>query len=178
MNPDDQQRSQPQSGSRGSVMDIQSGRSPQMTPPEVATPLDNSMAPAEHVAGASPSPGEVIGHQQPPRMPGQVPAEPGQPPHFHPQPSKRQPKKKRTGLIVGVVTAAVVVVLALGAGGFIWYQSQNETTPAAIEGQSETERVNVEEIDATITEIDKTLNTLDDSADITPNDVTNSSLGL
>jgi cytoskeletal protein RodZ len=109
----------------------------------------------------APAPGQVI---------GQVP----------PQQTAQQPKvkKSRKGLIIALVTGLVILVIGAGVAGFIIYTNNNKPAPAATETPSESERVNVEEIDATTAEIDKTLNTLNDSTDVTPNDVTDSALGL
>jgi hypothetical protein len=145
---------------KGSVMDIQPTR-PNPAPSQVGTPLDNPMAPADSITGMTPDPGQVTG-QTPLQQTVKPPKE----------------KKNRTGLIIGIVTAAVVVMTIAAVGGFILYKNSNKPTPAASDTQSESERVNVEEIDKTISEIDKTLNTMNDSSDITPNDLSDNTLGL
>jgi len=137
---------------QGPVMDVQRPR-PKPAPSEVKSPLDNSMAPADNIASMTPDPLQQTA-----------------------SPAKN--KKSHKGLIIGIVTAVVVLMIGAGVAGFIIYKNNNKPAPAAVETQSESERVNVAEIDGTITEIDKTLNTLNDSSDVTPNDVTDSSIGL
>lgn len=154
MKPEDQQRPV------NTVMDVQRPRT-NPAPSEVTTPLDNPMAPADSIASVTPDPGQVIGQD-----PLQQTVKPV------------KVKKKRTGLIIAIVTGVVILLVAGGAAGFIIYKNNNKPVPAVTETQSETERVNVQEIDATTTEIDKTLNTLNDSSDVTPGDVSDASLGL
>lgn len=146
----------------GPVMDVQRPR-PNPAPSEVTAPMDNPMAPADSIASVTPDPGQVIG-QQPPLAPT--------------QPIAAKAHKKHTGLIVAIITVVVVVLVGAGVGGFILYKNSRKPAPAASQNQSESERVNVEEIDATQSQIDKTLNTLNDSSDVTPNDVSDSTLGL
>jgi uncharacterized protein HemX len=143
----------------GPVMDVQRPR-PNPAPSEVTTPLDNPMAPADSITNLTPDPGQVIG-QQPLQ-----------------QTTQPKPKKKHTGLIVAIVTITVIVLVGAGVGAFIWYKNSHKPAPVAPTAQTETERVNVEEVDATTAAIDKTLNTLNDSSDVTSNDVTDNSLGL
>ncbi len=144
----------------GPVMDVQRPRQ-NPAPSETTTPLDNPMAPADSITSMTPDPGQIIGQD-----PLQQTVKP------------TEPKKSRTGLIVAVVTGVIILLIGAGVGGFIWYKNSNKPVPAATETQSESERVNVEEIDATTAGIDKTLNTLNDSSDVTPNDVSDTSLGL
>lgn len=152
-------------------MDPNSNQLPRPTGPvmDVQRPRPNSAAPADNIVSMAPMPGEVIGH--PPDNQGNP-----QPP-VSPNPPAPQ-KKNRTGLIVAVITITVVVLIGAGVGGFIWYKSANKPEPAAAPSTSTTDRVTVEEIDTTTSSIDKTMNSLNDSADVTPNDVTDSSLGL
>jgi len=72
----------------------------------------------------------------------------------------------------------VILLIGLGVGGFIWYKSSHKPAPAATPAETASERVDVEEIDTVTTEIDKTMNTLNDSTDVTPGDVNDSTLGL
>ncbi len=85
-----------------------------------------------------------------------------------------------------VVIIILTIILILGAllGGLLYVRSQNDedttdqpvaTSPVDDDNNG---RVTTEEIDETLAEIDKTLNTLDDSGDFTPNDLSDSSLGL
>lgn len=141
------------------VMDIQRPRPASTTPP--AEP----MAPADNIAtqAPTPNPGQVIGQQ-------------GLAEELH-APAK-PPKEKRPGVIIGIVTAVIIIVLGGGIGGFILWTNSRTAEPETTQTQSENERVNVEDIDATVTEIDQTLNSLNDSADITPSDVSDANLGL
>lgn len=136
----------------GPVMDVQRPRE-NATPPGNPAPLEKPMAPADNIAGQAPL--------------------------TAPTPNSSQPKKKRTGLIVGVITGVLILVIGLGVGGFIWYKSTHKPAPAAAPTQTQTDnRVDEAEIDATTAEIDKTMNTLNDSTDVTPSDVNDSTLGL
>jgi len=144
----------------GPVMDVQRPRT-NPAPSQVAAPMDKPMAPADSIASVTPDPGQVVGQE-----PLQQTVEPP------------QVKKKRTGLIVAIVTIVALLLIGGGVAGFIVYKNSNKPAPAVTETETESERVNVEEIDATTAEIDKTLNTLNDSSDVTPNDVTDTSLGL
>lgn len=144
------------------VMDVQRPR-PNPAPSEVTSPLDKPMAPADSIANATPDPGQVIGQQ---------------PTLQQTTPIAATPKKNRTGLIVALCTIAAIVLIGAGVGGFILYKNSQEPAPATAPVQSESERVNVEEIDATTAEIDKTLNTLNDSTDITSSEVSDGPLGL
>lgn len=87
-------------------------------------------------------------------------------------------KKSHTGLIIALVTGAAILIIGGAVAGFIIYKNNSKPAPAVTESQSENERVNVEEIDATTAEIDKTLNTLNDSTDVTPGDTSDATLGL
>lgn len=145
------------------VMDVQRPRPQPVGPPQPPLP---PTAPADNITAMSPAPGQVIG-EQPPHMP--TPDLPAMAP---------PPKKKRTGLIVAIVTLVVVLLVGAGAGGFIWYKSRQKAQTEPVTTTTTTDRVTVEEIDSTTSSIDKTMNTLNDSSDITPNDVTDSALGL
>lgn len=144
----------------GPVMDIQRPR-PNPAPSQVTTPLDNPMAPADSIASVTPDPGQIVGSPLAPT-----------------QPMVNKPKPKRTGLIVGLITAAVVLLIGAGVGGFIWYKTTHKPAPAATTTETQADRVDVEEIDSTLANIDKTLNTLDDTNDITTNEVQDAPLGL
>lgn len=85
-----------------------------------------------------------------------------------------------------IVIIILVIALILGAllGGLLYVRSQNNddtvdqpvaTSPVDNDNNG---RVTTEEIDETLAEIDKTLNTLDDSGDFTPNDLSDNTLGL
>ncbi len=136
----------------GPVMDVQRPR-PNLAP----------TAPADSITSAAPDTGQVVG-----QTPQATPT----------PPTNGQPKKKRTGLVVGIITVVVILLIGLGVGGFIWYKSSHKPAPAAAPAETASERVDVEEIDTVTTEIDKTMNTLNDSTDVTPGDVNDSTLGL
>lgn len=159
MNPKD--KTSPSNGLKpGPVMDVQRPRT-NPAPSEVTTPMDNPMAPADSIASVTPDPGQVIGQE---------------PLQQTVKPTKL--KKKRTGLIVAIITIIVIILIGAGVAGFVIYKNNNKPAPAVTETDNQSERVDVEEIDATTADIDKTLNTLNDSTDVTPNDVNDASLGL
>ena len=112
-----------------------------------------------------PQAGQVVGQAPQPQQPT-----------VQPQPVKI--KKKRTGLIIAIVTILVILLIGGAVAGFIVYNNNSKPAPAVTETQSETQRVNVEEIDATTAEIDKTLNTMNDSTDVTPGETSDATLGL
>lgn len=155
MNPNNKQP-----GSTGPVMDVQRPR-PNPAPSQVGAPMDKPMAPADSIANLTPDPGQVTG-QEPLQQTTEF----------------IKVKKKHTGLIIAIVTIVAVLLIGGGVGAFIWYKNSDKPAPAASQDENPVERVDVEEIDATITGIDQTMNTLNDSADITPGDVSDSSLGL
>lgn len=167
MNPNDPQVIHPNvdngptpSPNPGPVMDIQRPRT-NPAPSQIASPLDNPMAPADSITSVTPDPGQ-LGNRDPLQQ------------TVKPTPVKQQ----RTGLIVGIIVGVVIFLLAAGVGGFILYTNSNEPAPAVTETPSDDGRVNVDEIDTATDEIDQTLNTLNDSTDVTPNDVTDQTLGL
>lgn len=155
MNPDNQlpQPTRP-------VMDIQPPR-PNPAPSQVPSPLDNAVAPADSIANVTPDPGQVIG-QAPLQQTTSAP----------------KTKKKHTGLIVAVICIVAISLVGAGVGTFIWYKSTHKPAPAATVTETQSDRVGVEEVDATTTSIDKTLNGLNDSSDVTTNDLTDPTLGL
>jgi len=126
------------------------GRSPQLMP--------NTVAPADGITQATESP----------EMSQVAPSKSG----------RLSPKM--------IVIIILVVILILGAllVGLLYVRSQNNndnddqpvaTSPVDNDNNG---RVTTEEIDETLAEIDKTLNTLDDSGDFTPNDLSDNTLGL
>ncbi len=140
-------------------MDVQRPR-PNPAPSEVSSPMDNPMAPADSITSMTPDPGQATGQE----------------PLQQTKPIKM--RRKRPGLVIAIVSGVVVLLIGLGVGGFIWYKNSNKPAPATSQTDNQVERVDVEEIDATITGIDQTLNTLNDSTDVTPNDVSDANLGL
>lgn len=142
------------------VMDVQPPR-PNPAPSQVVNPLDNPVAPADSIASVTPDPGQFV----------------GQPPLQQTAPAP-QPPKKHTGLIVAIVTIVVISLIGAGVGTFIWYKSTHKPAPAATTTQTQSDRVGVEEVDTTTAAIDKSLNSVNDSSDVTPNDLTDTTLGL
>lgn len=133
------------------VMDVQRPR-PNAGPTNTESPMGQPMAPADNIANMSP--------------------QPSQPQDFS------MPKERRTGLIVAIATTVFVLLVVGGVGGFILYTNRDKAAPSSTNTQSESQRVNVVEIDAITAEIDKTMNALNDSTDVTPSDVSDASLGL
>ncbi len=89
-----------------------------------------------------------------------------------------KPKKDRTGLIVAIITIVVVLLIAAGVAAFIIYKNRSQPDPAPAVTETESERVDVDDIDATIADIDKIMNTLNDSTDVTPTEVSDQAIGL
>lgn len=133
------------------VMDVQRPRQ-NSSSQSSDNPMIQPMAPADSIASMSP--------------------DPGQPPKFE------APKERRTGLIVAIVTTVFVLLVVGGVGGFILFTNREKAGPSSTNTQSESQRVNVVEIDSITAEIDKTMNSLNDSTDVTPGDVSDASLGL
>lgn len=142
----------------GQAMDVMSGRSvaTQTTPP---APQNNVMAPADDITQAT----------------------------NEPQMSYASQKKSRRLGGKGIIVIVLIVAIFLGAllAGLLYLKSKdNQSTDQDLTDNSQSitsaqeGKVSTSEIDSTITSIDKTLNTLDDSADFTPNDLSNSTLGL
>lgn len=142
----------------GPVMDVQRPRpnsAPQPTPTSSTSLVDS-------LAVNTPNPGHVIGETPLPTPP----------------PPEENPEKSHKGLIISLITFAVVLVIGLGVGGFLWYKSSQKPTPATNTTTADSERVDVSEIDATTAEIDKQLNTLDDANDIKTSEIEDDALGL
>lgn len=100
-------------------------------------------------------------------------------PSFTPQsPAKKKSKK---GLVIGIVVFLLVIV---GAGAAYYFFMMDTTEPApvatepAVVEESTAVEATPEGVDKTIESIDKQLNSVDDSADFTPNDVSDDALGL
>lgn len=142
----------------GQAMDVMSGRSvaTQSTPP---APQNNVMAPADDITQATNDPGMSYGSQK---------------------------KSSRFGG-KGIIFLVLIVAILLGTllAGLLYLKSKdNQSADQDLTDNSQSitptqeGKVSTSEIDSAITSIDKTLNTLNDSADFTPNDLSNSTLGL
>lgn len=88
--------------------------------------------------------------------------------------------KKSKAIIITII--ALVTLTLLGVIGFLVFAKHDAIAPAVEAPQSTTpsdsQRVQTAEIDDAVEQIDKTLNTLDDTRDFTPSDLTDSALGL
>lgn len=142
----------------GQAMDVMSGRSvaTQSTPP---APQNNVMAPADDITNATSDPQMSYGSQ----------------------------KKSRRFGSKGIIFLILIVAILLGAllAGLLYLKSKdNKSADQDLTDNSQSitptqeGKVSTSEIDSAITSIDKTLNTLNDSADFTPNDLSDSTLGL
>ena len=144
----------PEDRNNGPLMDVQpSVANP--TPTQIASPINDPMAPADNIVQHS--------------------ATVQQPAPDAPKPAK----KKMSGVLVAVIITFVAMLIIGGA--VVWFIiMKNDSAPVAkpAETTSENERVTTQQIDSTTTSIDNTLNTLNDSQDMTPSDVTDQTLGL
>lgn len=142
----------------GQAMDVMSGRSvaTQSTPP---APQNNVMAPADDITQATNDPGMSYGSQK---------------------------KSSRFGG-KGIIFLVLIVAIFLGAllAGLLYLKSKdnNQFGQDLVDNSqsispTQEGKVSTSEIDSAVTSIDKTLNTLNDSADFTPNDLSDSTLGL
>lgn len=89
-----------------------------------------------------------------------------------------RPKKNRKKLALVLLIIFVSIIFAAGLAWFFLSQETKAPVVTPTEPTTGSARVSTEEIGETLSEIDKTLNTLNDSADFTPSDVNNSALGL
>lgn len=93
------------------------------------------------------------------------------------------PKKSKKGLVMGLIL--FLLLAGAAAGGAYYYFVMRETAdpapvatePAPVE-ETSTIEATPEGVDKTIQSIDTNLNSVDDSADFTPNDVSDDALGL
>lgn len=142
----------------GQAMDVMSGRSAvtQSTPPP---PQNNVMAPADDITQAT----------------------------SDPQMSYESQKKSKRFGSKGIVILVLIIAVLLGlllAGLFYLKSKDNQSSEQDLVDNSQVVtptqegKVSTAEIDSTITSIDRTLNTLNDSTDFTPNDLSDSTLGL
>lgn len=144
----------PEDRNNGTLMDVQPPvASP--TPAQIASPINDPMAPADNIVQHS--------------------ATVQQPAPDAPKPAK---KKMSAGLVALIITFVVTLIIG---GAVVWFiMMKNDSVPATTPADttSENERVTTQQIDDTTKSIDNTLNTLNDSQDMTPSDVTDQTLGL
>ncbi|HMS23185.1 MAG TPA: hypothetical protein PKB09_00055 [Candidatus Saccharibacteria bacterium] len=149
----------PQNKDNGQAMDVMSGRSlsSQPAPP---TPQNSVMGPADDISQAT--------------------NDPQMNPSTNKKPTAFGGKK--------VIILIVIIAVLLGAllVGLLYLQSKSDNKSSGQKPEDNSQSINptqegkvsTSEIDSAITSIDKTLNTLDDSTDFTPNDLSDSTLGL
>lgn len=95
----------------------------------------------------------------------------------------KQVKKKRRGLVLVIVLAVVVTLGLIGAAGYMYWQSQSEdatttSTETTTETTTDDGTVDETDIDTTTADIDEALNSVDDSADFSSNDLSDDGIGL
>ena len=143
----------------GRTMDVMSGSSqnnPINSPPP---PQNNVMAPADDITQATNSPNMNA-------------------------PTPKKSKRPNTKIVI-LVTVIAMLLLGLLLAGLLYMQSKNDSQQDedVVNNTQSTqptdgERVTTTEIDTTLADIDKTLNTLNDGEDFSPDDISNDSLGL
>lgn len=140
------------------AMDVMSGRSvaTQSTPP---TPQNNVMAPADDITQATNDP--QMNHAS----------------------QKKSSFFRGKGVIFLVLIIAILLGLLLAGLLYLQFKKDQTSKQDSLNNSQplspvQKGKVSTEEIDYAITSIDKTLNTLNDSADFTPNDLSDSTLGL
>ncbi len=144
----------PEDRNNGPLMDVQPPVANPM-PTQMASPINDPMAPADN----------IVQHSSTVQQPAPDAPKPA--------------KKKMSGVLVAVIITFVVMLIIGGA--VVWFiMMKNDSAPAAkpTVTTSENERVSTQQIDDTTKSIDNTLNTLNDSQDMTPSDVTDQTLGL
>ncbi len=144
----------PDDRNNGPLTDVQLPNSSPM-PTETVSPINNPMAPADNIVQHSTTVQQPI------------------------QEAPKQPKKKMSAALIALIVT-FVVLLIVGAAVAWFIMMKNDSAPVAkpAETVSENERVSTQQIDDTTKSIDNTLNTLNDSQDMTPSDVTDQTLGL
>lgn len=98
-------------------------------------------------------------------------------------PKADKPKKNmKKLLIIAFVALIVFVVIAIAVVLYLQSSSSDSTDEAQVAETSEASqtdgRVNAEEVEATIQELDSELNSVSDSEDFSQNDLTNDQIGL
>ncbi len=139
---------------------------------------------------AQPAPSQPLQQPQPLDTPaaviGQTPQEQKQHSSMNHKMNKQTNKPKRKkGPIVAIILAIIVTAGLIGAAAYVYMQSRSKTdapvatdTSQAAEDQTADGQLEVDDIDATISEIDTQLGTINDSTDFGANDLSDQTLGL
>lgn len=144
----------PEDRNNGPLMDVQPP-APRPMPTEVLSPINNPMAPADNIVQHSTTVQKPI------------------------QEAPKQPKKKMSAALIAlIITFVVLLIVGAAVAWFIMMKKDSAPVAKPTETVSENERVSTQQIDDTTKSIDNTLNTLNDSQDMTPSDVTDQTLGL
>lgn len=159
-------------------MDVQ--RPPQQ--PEVPSrPQPNIVQPSSNPSLSRPATREYTR----PRPDGSTPDFSGPNTHVPPAaPSQKEPKSSKGKKIAIGSLVAIIILLLAGTGAYLYLNMQDE--PAAPVATETTPEPAPEEgvqatpagLDKVIADIDQILNSLDDTADFKPNDLSDDSLGL
>lgn len=154
----------PKNIANGRSMDVKSGsQSPQTypqsnQPTNSVQPQSSVMAPADDIAQATNAPGMI------------------------PPPEKKSKRMSTKILAILLISIGLVLVVLLGVGIYVYSKEPEEPVPVNNTSLSEdpvnSERVTTTEIDTVITEIDATLNTVDDATDFKPDDLNDGNLGI
>ncbi len=163
------------------VMDIQRPSSSGLQPSKMSpTPINNRPATMEYTR-----PRTTNGSLNTPNQ--NVNFTPQPDPSFNPKPST---EKSKAGLVITAVIILFLIVMG-GSGAYYYFAVESktpvvsETTPKPTEptaDEQESEPLIIEAtpegVDKVTSDIDKQLNTLDDTQDFSANDVSDASLGL
>lgn len=112
--------------------------------------------------------------------PQQTSGQPGQ----APQPSFNDKKVKKSSHKLAIIIAIVVTLMIIAALSYFFLVQKKDTPAPAPEPQPEqtqsqpADLASPEGIDETVKSIDQSLNSVNDQQDFTPNDVSDSTLGL
>lgn len=174
------------------VMDIQ-GPAPQVInpqqaqpqPPQVPTPEQSALQPQSPMfASNQPGSGNYGGQHTSDPVPQPAPnAQEVGVPNYEKQHTdlNRQANKKRRGLIFVIILAVLVTVGLIGAAGYAYWQSRNSTPAETVQPTQapvDDGKVDATDIDATTSEIDGALNSLNDSEDFGSDDLSDKTIGL
>ncbi len=93
----------------------------------------------------------------------------------------KQVNKKRRGIIIVIALAVLITIGLIGAAGYAYWQSRSANQPeqtTSTETVTDDGRVDATDIDETVTEIDNSLNSINDSEDFGTNDLSDDGIGL
>lgn len=178
------------------VMDIQSPN--QVINPQPQQPSQQPIQPQELQSPQfsqpqQPSVPYAGQDMQQPAMPQQAQAPQGMPanaqevgvPNYEQQHKdlNKQVKKKRRGLIFVIILAVIITIGLIGAAVYAFLQSRSNSAAPVETSEVTTEavddgRVDAADIDATTSEIDKSLNSLNDSEDFGSDALSDKTIGL